>query len=511
MPRKPTTALLPSTTVKSRPEVDAKRPRVSTTRRRGWYVAVILRSRRSENTPARRDVRGKHRCVNDYVQKKKIRLIPQIDSGWSCLCVRGRQEIRFTNMTPGFWPLARRERGAYPQVSVTSEQRSQRPKDQVRLERLFLDGPYTHADRDNHVPRFHRKKIATAPAEGCNHDAGEKIFYNFSMMTPAAFDPSTAHTQTAPAALPLALFELRNPPHPASELNFQQPPEQTNAITYAIRFDGRIIPFKFLRAPGSGQPRPALLLLHGLGLHIASFHGVARYLLPEHDLILVDYTGFSCPTGRSLDGPGIKELTHSAIAVPKALGIQQLAIGGSSLGGGMCLMASLDFPQMVQRIILLNPAIFPQTLPFFFRLVRIPLLGELVMCLRSPKQMTRGIREVGYADPRRLDLELMEVYRLNMVPRVNRLRVMDIIRRLPTLDTDMSDYLTRARRLVQPVLVIWGEKESLLCADSGRRLCDALPNVDFRPFADLSHLPHEEDPSRIGPIMAEFLRGDIRR
>jgi|GEM_PF-2719034 len=55
--------------------------------------------------------------------------------------LRGRQEITFTNMTPGFWRLARRPRGAYPHGYVTSGQRGQRSKDQVRLERLFLGGP----------------------------------------------------------------------------------------------------------------------------------------------------------------------------------------------------------------------------------------------------------------------------------------------------------------------------------------------------------------------------------
>gem|GEM_PF-5525488 len=66
--------------------------------------------------------------------------------------LRGRQEITFTNMTPGFWRLARRPRGAYPSrpVGITSGQRGQRSKDQVRLERLFLGGPlsllpHTHA------------------------------------------------------------------------------------------------------------------------------------------------------------------------------------------------------------------------------------------------------------------------------------------------------------------------------------------------------------------------------
>ena len=35
-------------------------------------------------------------------------------------------------MARGFWPLARRERGAYPRGSVTSEQRGQRPKEPAR-------------------------------------------------------------------------------------------------------------------------------------------------------------------------------------------------------------------------------------------------------------------------------------------------------------------------------------------------------------------------------------------
>src|ERR1019366_6007473 len=43
------------------------------------------------------------------------------------------------NMTPGFWRLARRERGAYP-GSVTSEQRRQPPKEPVRLFKLFCIG-----------------------------------------------------------------------------------------------------------------------------------------------------------------------------------------------------------------------------------------------------------------------------------------------------------------------------------------------------------------------------------
>jgi hypothetical protein len=45
---------------------------------------------------------------------------------------RSLQKTGFAIMTPGFWRLARRERGAYPTRSVTSEQRRQPPKSVLR-------------------------------------------------------------------------------------------------------------------------------------------------------------------------------------------------------------------------------------------------------------------------------------------------------------------------------------------------------------------------------------------
>jgi hypothetical protein len=47
-------------------------------------------------------------------------------------------------MPPRFCRPARRSRGAYPQRSATSEQRSRATKDQGRLRQLFTDRPLAH-------------------------------------------------------------------------------------------------------------------------------------------------------------------------------------------------------------------------------------------------------------------------------------------------------------------------------------------------------------------------------
>src|SRR6202163_117928 len=56
--------------------------------------------------------------------------------------LRGLAKIKLPFMAQGFWPLARRERRAYPaHGSVRSEQRSQRPKDQARMGKVILARP----------------------------------------------------------------------------------------------------------------------------------------------------------------------------------------------------------------------------------------------------------------------------------------------------------------------------------------------------------------------------------
>ncbi len=250
-------------------------------------------------------------------------------------------------------------------------------------------------------------------------------------------------------------------------------------------------------------------MLHGMGVHISSFQGIARFLLPTHNLVLVDYSGFSQPAGWPSGGESIRRLTHGAISVAMALrdaGIaEKFSFVGSSLGGGMCLLAALEAPHMVDRIVLFNPAAYPQRLPLFYRQVRAPLLGELIMTLLPGGELAAGAGAVGYADPARFDLRLKQQYRANMKAVRSRWRLMDLIRNLPANARETSPHMARAREITQSVLIIWGEQDRLLARGVERRLADDLPQARLITFPQLSHLPHEEAPETVGPVVAEFL------
>lgn len=280
--------------------------------------------------------------------------------------------------------------------------------------------------------------------------------------------------------------------------------------TWTIIVDHRPVPFKFFR---DGSRRPLLILLHGMGLTIASFHGISGTLFQTHDLALVDYSSLSGSAAENAwpaGGVGVKVMADAVWKIADAVGVDDVNLAGNSLGGGMCLIAALLRPtdRRLKKILLSNPACYPQSLPKMYRLARVPLLGELLMTMTPPEKLIGGVEHIGYVDKTRFDPRLRDHYVRTMSERKNRFRLMDMIRHLPAdaRDLTVALHLPRLREIQQPVLVTWGEQDPLLVAGSGERLARELPNGTYTPFADLSHMPHEESPERVGPLWSKFLR-----
>ena len=279
--------------------------------------------------------------------------------------------------------------------------------------------------------------------------------------------------------------------------------------TWTFPIDHRPVPFKLFR---QGNNRPLLILLHGMGLTIASFRGVSGYLFQTHDLALLDYSSLS---GSSTDnawppgGVGIKVMADAAWRVADALGSQHFSLAGNSLGGGMCLIAALQRPgdPRLKKILLSNPACYPQRLPRTYRLARIPLIGELLMTITPAEKLVGGAEYIGYVDKSRFHPQLRDNYLRSMAQRKNRFRLMDMIRHLPAEESDVTValHLPRLHEITQEVLVTWGEQDPLLVEGTGERLARELPHGHYAPYPDLAHMPHEEAPDRIGPAWSQFL------
>jgi pimeloyl-ACP methyl ester carboxylesterase len=326
--------------------------------------------------------------------------------------------------------------------------------------------------------------------------------------------PRTPGTPLQEGPLPWEWFDFDQPPQPLSPRgNLDKiPPVQEGGAQRVWRtvLDGHAVPLKILRshhlAPGQKAPRPVLMLVHGMGLTIASFRGVARHLLQTHDLLLPDYSGFSLRDGAAQDLT-LKGFVRSLWRIADLLGIERLSLGGNSLGGGICLMAAIEAPQRVTRMVLSNPACFPQKLPTMYRIARVPLLGEFFMRITAPEKFVGGVEFIGYVQKERFDRELRRRYEHSLAVLANRFRLMRIMRQLPAGERDLTAalHVRRLGELHMPVLITWGEQDPLLTPGAGERLARAVPGSLYEPQADLAHMPHEEAPERVGRRWAAFL------
>jgi len=91
----------------------------------------------------------------------------------------------------------------------------------------------------------------------------------------------------------------------------------------------------------------------------------------------------------------------------------------------------------------------------------------------------------------------------------NRWKLMDIMRQLPPNARASRFLLQGVADLPHPMLLLWGEQERLLPADTPERMTPLFSGLQIRRFAHLAHLPHDEAPDELGACCQAFLNTAI--
>lgn len=128
------------------------------------------------------------------------------------------------------------------------------------------------------------------------------------------------------------------------------------------------------RAPAG---RPAVVLVHGLGVSSRYMVPLARALAPDFPVFAPDLPGFgwSEKPRRVLDIP---ELADALVAVLDALGLERPALIGNSMGCQVIVDLAARYPQRIDRAVLNGPTVD--------RHARTPLRQLLRLLAASPRE-----------------------------------------------------------------------------------------------------------------------------
>jgi 4,5:9,10-diseco-3-hydroxy-5,9,17-trioxoandrosta-1(10),2-diene-4-oate hydrolase len=254
---------------------------------------------------------------------------------------------------------------------------------------------------------------------------------------------------------------------------------------------------------GKGSP---VILIHGLGASAEIWMHNVSAISGEHRVYVPDLVGFGLT-----DKP---EVTYSPAFMASfiddfmtALSINRACLVGNSLGGGVALQYTLQFPGKVHKLVLVDSAGLGRELPFIMRLATIPLVGELMM---QPNRMGMAflLKRCVY-DPAVIRDDLVDLYyKLDSSPEARK-SILSVLRSSATIFGGRADVLDpiikNLGNIKIPVLIVWGRQDRILPI---RHACSAeekLPNARLHMFDQCGHMPNFERPREFNTLVLNFL------
>ncbi|AKS34737.1 alpha/beta fold hydrolase [Mycolicibacterium goodii] len=262
------------------------------------------------------------------------------------------------------------------------------------------------------------------------------------------------------------------------------------------------------RIAGSG---PAILLIHGIGDNSTTWHSVQSTLAQRFTVIAPDLLGH----GRS-DKPradySVAAYANGMRDLLSVLDIDRVTVVGHSLGGGVAMQFAYQFPQFVDRLILVGAGGVTRDVNVALRIASLPMGSEALALLRLPLVLPAlqiagkvagsvfGSTGVGrdIPDMLRILADLPEPTASSAFARTLR-AVVDWRGQVVTM-LDRC-YLTES----VPVQLIWGESDSVIPVGHAEMAHAAMPGSRLEIFEGSGHFPFHDDPDRFVEVVERFI------
>ena len=248
---------------------------------------------------------------------------------------------------------------------------------------------------------------------------------------------------------------------------------------------------------------PALVLIHGFASSTLVWSRVFLKLAEAgYRVIALDLLGYGYSAkprnGEYTIGGQAKLLTR----LLEALGIPRAIFVGSSYGGAVAATCALDYPDRVEKLILVGTVNNNRPLDFtLMRLFGSPLFGDVVspLLIGSRRLLRRRMKQVYDRHEWVLDERRVDARHLPLRAAGTQRAIIRTVR-----GWDAERISRDAHLITQPTLLLWGENDQEIPLADGERLHAEIPGSRLIVFLECGHLPHEEYPEAFTNVVIDF-------
>jgi pimeloyl-ACP methyl ester carboxylesterase len=262
----------------------------------------------------------------------------------------------------------------------------------------------------------------------------------------------------------------------------------------------------------AGSGKPVMVLLHGFGSSIYTWHKVMDSLAAEGTVIAFDRPAFGL-TDRPVPGEWTSENPYSnefqvqlTVGLMDALNVEKAVLVGHSAGGTVALQTALTYPDRVSGLVLVDAAVFATggmsgIARWLADTPQMKRLGPYLSRSLAGKQGDAFL-EASWHDYSKFTAEDKAAYRKPLqianwdvalweYTKVNR-------------ETDLGQRLGEIRFAV---LVISGDDDRIIPPAESQRIAEALPDAKLVTVDACGHVPQEECPEAfLKPVLEYIVR-----
>ncbi len=260
------------------------------------------------------------------------------------------------------------------------------------------------------------------------------------------------------------------------------------------------------RIAGEG---PVILLVHGITSDSRTWERVMPGLARAHTVIAVDLPGH----GESEKPRGDYSLGAHACCLRDlllALGHDSATLVGHSLGGGIAMQFAYQFPDMCERLVLVDSGGLGKEVSLLLRAASLP-GSELVLPLLAASRLLDAGAFIGGALGRvglRLGTDLEQIARGHATlgdaeARAAFLHTLRAVIDIGGQRINASDRLYLAEQV--PFLLIWGARDSIIPLSHGEATHEALKGSELAVLERSGHFPQLDEPELFLEHLLDFM------
>ena len=253
------------------------------------------------------------------------------------------------------------------------------------------------------------------------------------------------------------------------------------------------------------ESAPPIILIHGfISSNLIWSHVLQPLAKAGFRAIAPDLPGYGYSDNPPDAQYTIDEQARAIVGLMERLEIPKAVIAGASYGGAVAATMALDYPERVEKLILVGAVSNDDAKKkLLLRLSCMPLIGDVTTPLfLGSRWILRKRMEDMYRRMGRPVSEKMVASRHHLLETANVHRAM-----IRTARRWSANRIEREAALIrQPTLLVWGDEDSHIPIENAFRLRDAMPNAKLIVFRNCGHLPPAEQPQKFVELVAELAK-----